>query len=760
MAEEEVADGAAPEPQQHEEEAAAPAEASPAAAEPAAAAGSPPPEPQQQPEEQEAAHASETTAPAPEATPAPEAEPASEAAPDGAPASEAAAPEEAAAPPPAAKSASVTRREKRKAAAAEKKAAAAAPASAAKKAAPPASPRDAPRASPPAPGPGRLPKRFSGLSAHVAGRLEAMFAAGTLAPEQLDERIVSSLRGLPPPDAADAVAQLEGAARAGPIRNASAYLAGVIRRVASLPPGAGAAAAPGPFVGGPPFGGRGPPPAAFGGGPGGGFGAPGGEPPLAPQAAAVLDHLNASGAVRPGDLDARSLRALAGRPPEVQALVLSSFADRNLRGIRNMAAFFTSHLAAVEGDLREGRVVPPPLGAPGRGYGGPPGGGYGGGGPPQGGGFGGPPGGGYGGYGGPPPEQQHYGGPPPGAYGAPPQYGGPPPGQQQQPHYGAPPPQHYGGPPPQTQPPQQQAYGAPGPYGAPPPQAYGAPPPGPAPTPAPALVDYSADHAAWGIRTAEMHALSPLARCVPPPAAARLQQLWDAEGCKLVSLMGERAWGALAALEGGAGAGAVDEAAAALRAAPDSFEAANAAVLAAVARRAPAPAPQAHAPPQQQQYGAPPPGQYGAPAPQYGAAPPPAFGAPQPQQQHYGAPPPGPAGGADLAALPPAVQAAVARAVGAWGGLLKPEHFDGRAVAALLRVGEGAALRAVEDFGRHSPAQMRSVSGYLIGCVRKYEEGGGGGGGAGGPVRSGPRGGGGGPPGGPGGGWEPQRYPY
>jgi hypothetical protein len=108
--------------------------------------------------------------------------------------------------------------------------------------------------------------------------------------------VLASLAGLPSADAIDALNKLRAAARTSTVRNPSAYLAGVLRRLV------------------PPLGGE----------------ADAGEALLTPSAQDILDDLYQQGLVRRGDLDGRSLRLLAGRPTDVQTLVMQTFRDRNL----------------------------------------------------------------------------------------------------------------------------------------------------------------------------------------------------------------------------------------------------------------------------------------------------------------------------------------------------------------------------------------------------------------------------------------------
>jgi hypothetical protein len=120
---------------------------------------------------------------------------------------------------------------------------------------------------------------------------------------------------LAPSDAVDSLSKLESAARASSVRKTSAYLAGVIRRVAQAPQGRSTT----------------------------------GADELFPPAKAVLDRLISGGALRKGELDYKSLQVLAGKPPEMQLLVMETFRDRNLYGIRNMAG--QTYSRATNADL-------------------------------------------------------------------------------------------------------------------------------------------------------------------------------------------------------------------------------------------------------------------------------------------------------------------------------------------------------------------------------------------------------------------------
>jgi hypothetical protein len=135
-------------------------------------------------------------------------------------------------------------------------------------------------------------------------------------PSDFDDRVLSLLTSLPAHDAEESVSKLESALRIpGSVRNPSAYLAGVIKRLSGA--GSGPPGGPGGRAG------ELPPPAA--------------PAQLAPAAGSVLEQLIAEGRMRPGDLEGRNLANVAALPPEMQLFIMRTFADRNLHGIRNMA---------------------------------------------------------------------------------------------------------------------------------------------------------------------------------------------------------------------------------------------------------------------------------------------------------------------------------------------------------------------------------------------------------------------------------------
>ena len=115
------------------------------------------------------------------------------------------------------------------------------------------------------------------------------------------EDVLSQLREISVADAMDALEKVESTYLNSTVRNLPAYLAGVIRRITQLSPTSEK------------------------------------HDSLHPEAQFILDQLYATGTVRRNDIDARSMAKLTSAAPEFQLLVMETFRDRNLQGIRNMA---------------------------------------------------------------------------------------------------------------------------------------------------------------------------------------------------------------------------------------------------------------------------------------------------------------------------------------------------------------------------------------------------------------------------------------
>ena len=284
----------------------------------------------------------------------------------------------------------------------------------------------------------------------------------------------------------------------------------------------------------------------------------------------------------------------------------------------------------------------------------------------------------------------------------------------------------------------------------------------------------------WSVRVDEFHGLSPLAKYVHPAAALKLQQLWD-QGNRLVSLLDDSSWERLARLDTQAAVATVNEAAEALRTLPpDDLVAANAAFVTIASRFAgggraggpgAGPGPVAAAVPAAAPY-APIAGGYAAapPAPGRSAAQPPyAYGSgpgPTAAGPHRAGLParPGPYKSAGppiyttgpVARLTPAVQQQLAEAVATSRGLLRPEHFNEGLVDMLLvggreekglvgceqgvctparksttdphlplathqELGDSEASSFLGRLGARDLSQVRNMSGYIYGTLRRGE---------------------------------------
>lgn len=166
----------------------------------------------------------------------------------------------------------------------------------------------------------------------------------------------------------------------------------------------------------------------------------------------------------------------------------------------------------------------------------------------------------------------------------------------------------------------------------------------------------------------------------------------------------------LASLESSNATAAVDETAVNMASAPDDIPSVNAIFMMA-ARRYP---PRAVG-------GVPPALPYGVPAvgaPMQQAAP---YGAPAaiPYQQPSSYLPQMPQ---SLQALPVNVQQQIKHIVDRSNGMIKFDHFaESKASSMLLRMGDTQALKALDEFGNNDPKNMRNVTAYLIGCIKKYD---------------------------------------
>lgn len=263
---------------------------------------------------------------------------------------------------------------------------------------------------------------------------------------------------------------------------------------------------------------------------------------------------------------------------------------------------------------------------------------------------------------------------------------------------------------------------------------------------------FATEQGQWGVRTDEFQNLSKFAKFVFPAAALHLQQLWDVEENKLVSVLDDASWQELASLEDASSVKVVEEVALAMKNAPDDIRTLNAIFMTHAAKypkRADAPtltniesavpassvapllppgsfvlgqegrsAVPAISSPASGGRGAAP-VQYDDPRRYGNGRPPPSEFLPPPRPRP--APPiqlPGPAG-----TLSPAIQAEIDDVIQKMRGLIKLDHFTERVVNSLHGAKESNILRAFEDFKKTNPNSMKNPMGYLIGCLKNCDRG-------------------------------------
>jgi len=516
--------------------------------------------------------------------------------------------------------------------------------------------------------------RYAGIDKGTLERLTKVLEYMNQSPDVFDSKVLNQVRDMSPSEAKDVMDKLDHSVRTCHVRNLSAYLAGVIRRVSKVPGDARLASIDS----------------------------------LAPEAREVLESLYQKGLVKRGDLDGKAMQHLSIKSPELQVLVMDTFSDRNLRGIRNMAgklffnifsrylvtlcslknalkiirrghiliiiftyaAYFTAHQSQVERDLRDGRLKLPRLG---------------------------------GGHESKRSRSDSYSRDAPASHRT---YDYVPTAQRLGTAAASQP---------GTTPYNPQALS--GLYSAPIMNAQPA-------ASSSAAKHYALEQVQWGVRVDEFQALSPYAKYVHPAAALRLQQLWDVDQNKLVSVLDENSWLALAGLDAPNSVKVVNDVAEKMKLAPDDLDTINA-IFVSIASKFPR---RDDAPPLP-----------GLMATQLGG-----MGAPMPSSlaalsqislpsarqvsydprlagMHATEPSvlnpvqlPGPAG-----TLSPAIQTKIDEILGKWNGSLLLDHFDQRAVDLLLSMEEHAALSILDEYSENDPKNMRNPTAYLIGCLRR-----------------------------------------
>lgn len=211
---------------------------------------------------------------------------------------------------------------------------------------------------------------------------------------------------------------------------------------------------------------------------------------------------------------------------------------------------------------------------------------------------------------------------------------------------------------------------------------------------------YALEQVQWGVRVDEFQALSAHAKFVHPAAALRLQQLWDLEQNKLVSVLDDHSWLLLAGLDAPNSVKAVNEVAERMKTAPDDLATINR-IFVEVSSKYPRrddapPLPTSTLPHGMSSYTNP------------------VYDHRTTSASAHSVQLPGPAG-----QLPPRVQAKIDEILGnpKWYGNLTLDQFDDRVVG-MLKVDERLALTVLADFDGSDPQRIRNPGAYLVGCLR------------------------------------------
>ena len=548
-------------------------------------------------------------------------------------------------------------------------------------------------------------ERFANIDPGTKRRIAVILDFTKLPPSTLDDSVLDQLRSLSQAECTEIMKQLDHSVRTSKVRKISAYLSSMIRRAQDDR--------------------------------GGGHdrNAVGTVEDLAPVSRSIMEDLMAQGHLRAGDLDGKVLGTLASKSAPVQAYVLKAFGRKNVSDVRNMAAFFVAHMRDVERGLNAGRYSLDRLPGEGDDHRGRDGRGE----PPRKG------------------ERVHRN-PHPDIY---------------DPHYTYVPTAQRGGgvggagggaayQPPQFQQQQNRVYDPRAPAPAYDPrdqqqqqqQAFHQPEP----------KHFALEQVQWGVRVDELNGLSDWAKYVHPAAALRMQQLWDQEENKLVSVLDDNSWLLLAGLDAPNSVRAVNETVERMKLSADDVLTINRLFVEAASKyprredapsmrtAAPAASPLPNLPPQTTTYGnplfenpnqqrgglAPPPSydpyaqlpQHAQHAQQYAppsydnayAQPPGAYNAPQHVPYNNSAPAvhlPGPAG-----KLSPRLQNRIDVILGnpAWAGRIVIDHFNDHVVNLMLQMDERTNMLVLDEFEREDSSKIRNPKAFLIGKIRQALE--------------------------------------
>jgi len=463
--------------------------------------------------------------------------------------------------------------------------------------------------------------RYNGIDTGTKKRLAVILEYAKVKPASLEDRVLDQVRHLSKPDATEAMKMLDHSVRTSKIRNLSAYLSSMIRRMTSKPAQDPTRPVRGTLQ------------------------------DIGPEARELLQDLIDSRLVRQEDLDGKALGILAEKPRDVQALVVELFAGRNLASVRNMAAYFMAHMREVDTGLRSGKYRLGRNHDDRR-----------------------------------RPERREHGGRHE---------------ERDKPQYDYVPTSlrqtatTY----PTAQHTQEGVFPSLLPSSIMPTQE------------APAK-HYALEQVQWGVRVDEFQALSPHAKYVHAAAALRLQQLWDVEQNKLVSVLDDNSWLLLAGLDAPNGVKVVNEVSERMKTVGDDLTTVNR-IFVDVASKYPR---RDDAPPLPTSMS------YQSQAltasllssVQGTTYTNPVF---DPRGGTYSQPRvnlPGPAG-----SLPQQLQTKIDEILGNpdWIGKVSLDSFDDRLVD-MLRRDEHKAYQVLDEFNRSNPGKVRNPSAYLVGCVR------------------------------------------
>jgi len=554
-------------------------------------------------------------------------------------------------------------------------------------------------------------ERFANIDAGTKRRLAVILDFTKLPPSTLDDAVLEQLRSLSQAEATEIMKQLDHSVRTSKVRKISAYLSSMIRR-AKEERSAGRDGGPGIMK------------------------VNAAVEDLAPEARDILSDLTARRHLREGDLDGKVLGTLAAKPPAVQAFMLKAFAKKNVADVRNMAAFFVSHMRDMDRGLESGRYSLDRV--PGEG-------------------------GGRDHHGRNHHGRDHHGrdkkpvrehrNPHPDIYD--PHYSYVPTSLRAAQHAGGgfdghnqlPAPfQHQHQPPPQQPPFQNQGYDPrEQPYARGPPHQPQQSQQSHQPQPEPK--HFALEQVQWGVRVDELNGLSDWAKYVHPAAALRMQQLWDQEENKLVSVLDDNSWLLLAGLDAPNSVRAVNETVERMKLSADDVLTVNRLFVEAASkypRREDAPSmvtsmPSAlgaapvvsNLPPQSTTYGNPLFENPNQPA-RGGSAPYGGGGYAQPPTAlAYAAPPtayavptsqvflPGPAGN-----LSPRLQNRIDAVMGnpKWLGRIVVDHFNEHVVNLMLQLDERTNMIVLDEFEREDSSKIRNPKAFLIGKIRQALE--------------------------------------